>query len=517
MYVDGPTQTILLQAADPFQIRDIVPKSRLVEHADYNIAVHHSIASAKVLRNLGFDVPAPIGAQYHWPGKYRPYAHQKTMAEFMTLHRRCFNLSEMGTMKTAATLWAADWLMTKGIVHKVLIISPLSTLETVWLDGIFDTLMHRRAAVVHGSREKRLELLNHDFDFYILNHDGVTIKPVHDFLRKNPEIDLVIVDEGSMFRNASTQKHKDLEKMLRPDQWLWWLTGTPCPNAPTDAWAQAKLVAPNKVPKHFGTFKRETMTQITRFKWVPRAESYARAYDVLQPAVRFKKKDCIDLPPMTFTSRQSGLTEEQKKAFSTMKTLMVAEAKKHTITAVHAADKLIKLQQILCGAVKDPETDTYITLPHAPRLAVLKEVIEQAAAKVIVIVPFKGITHALEHELRKDWTVGVLNGDVSRGARDTIIRNFKTTKEPHILLCHPKVMAHGLNLTEADVLVFYAPIYSNDEYQQVIERINRAGQVNPMTIVKIGAHPMEWDIYKQLDNKALTQDNILKLYKSITE
>jgi superfamily II DNA/RNA helicase len=56
---------------------------------------------------------------------------------------------------------------------------------------------------------------------------------------------------------------------------------------------------------------------------------------------------------------------------------------------------------------------------------VLLECIEEAAAKVLIIAPFKGIVRALEEELSQDYTVGVLNGDVSPGARDRIIREFK--------------------------------------------------------------------------------------------
>jgi uncharacterized DUF497 family protein len=62
-------------------------------------------------------------------------------------------------------------------------------------------------------------------------------------------------------------------------------------------------------------------------------------------------------------------------------------------------------------------------------------------------------------------------------------------------------MSHGLNLTEADTLIFYAPIYSNDEFQQVTERFNRAGQKNKMTIVRMAAHPLEWEIYRLLANR----------------
>jgi len=517
MFVHEPSKSLLLRVHDPFAVRELLPKSLILPNGDYNIAVRHTLASTKVLRNIGIDAPAPILTQYKWPGKYKPFEHQKIMAEFMTLHKRCFNLSEMGCGKTAATLWAADYLMEIGVVDKAIVISPLSTIERVWSNDIFDILMHRVAATVHGTREKRRAALDVDADFYILNHDGVGIKEIADAINRRPDINLVIVDEGSMFRNHDTKKYKALAKMLREDMRLWWITGTPCPNAPTDAWAQARLVNPTRVPNYYGAFRRQTMMQITQFKWAARPDAYNIAYDAMQPAVRFKKADCLDLPPVTYQDRQCALTPEQRDAFKEMKNEMAMEAKTTQITAVNAADKINKLRQILCGAIKDPTSGSYITIPHKPRVEVLLECIQQAVAKVIVVVPFKGIIQALEDEVSKHYSVAVLNGDVSPKRRDQIVREFKTQPDPHVLLCHPKVMAHGLNLTEADMTIFYAPIYSNDEFQQVIERNNRAGQKNKMTVVKLGAHPLEWEIYKMVDNKKVTQDSILNLYKSITE
>jgi hypothetical protein len=67
------------------------------------------------------------------------------------------------------------------------------------------------------------------------------------------------------------------------------------------------------------------------------------------------------------------------------------------------------------------------------------------------------------------------------------------------------------------MLIFYAPIYSNDEFQQVTERFNRAGQTRKMTIVRMAAHPLEWEIYRLLDNRQSTQTSILNLFKQVTE
>lgn len=517
-----PTKSLLLHVADPFQVRELLPKSRILTVGDHNIVLQHTVAATKILRNIGIEAPSPIEAFYNWPGKYKPFDHQRLMAAFMTMHRRCFNLAEMGVGKTAASLWAADWLMTQGIVRKVLVLSPLSTVERVWTTDIFDVLMHRAAVVVHGTQQKRMQMLGAEVGFYILNHDGVSIKGVNEAVHRDPEIDLVIIDEGHKFRNHDTAKYKALTKMLRPDMRLWLLTGTPCPNAPTDVWAQVRLVSPSSVPQFFGAFKRLTMVSdgYAQHKWTPRPEAYTIAWAAMQPAIRFKKADCLDLPPVVTVDRQAELSAEQRAAFKTMQKEMVMEVAKakvegKAITAVNAADKINKLRQICCGSIRDTETGEYVPLPHTSRTAVLLEAIEGAAAKVIVIVPFKGIIQSLEKELSLRYTVGVLNGDVSPKRRDAIIKDFKTTPDPHILLCHPQVMAHGLNLVEADMVIFYAPIYSNDEFRQVIERNNRAGQTRKMTIVRIAAHPLEWEIYRTVDVKGIGQDNILKLYSSL--
>ena len=515
--IDKDTESIVLNAPDPLALRDLLPRSRTLPHPVYNFATQHTLESTKVLRNVGYDIPAPIRFQYRWPGIYPPYDHQITMAEFLTLHRRAFNLSEMGTMKTNAALWAADWLMATGRVRKVLVISPLSTLYSVWRDDAFDTLPHRTTAVLHGDKKRRLRHLDIEADIYITNHDGLKIKDFREAIMRRPDIDLVIVDEAGMFRNPKAQKYKALKAVVdaRPDMRLWLMTGTPCPNAPTDAWALARLVDPSRVPQYAGAFQRETMYRISQFKWVPRTDAFEKAFAAMQPAIRFRKKDCVSLPPVTTQYRSAGLTKEQETALKNLKddmTTLVAQGV--PITAANAADQINKMRQILCGAVKDPVSRQYLPVPHEPRLKVLEEAIEQAQAKVIVVVPFVGITRLLNTELTS-YTSEIVNGDVSLKQRADIFSRFKRETHPQVLFCHPQVMAHGLNLTEADTLIFYAPIYSNDEVEQVNERFNRAGQTRPMTIVRIGAHPLEWQIYKMTDTRKQSQNSILELYNSV--
>lgn len=519
MIVVPEKRTVLLKSKNPMAIHEVIPTSKPVDIAGHNVAVKLGVEEMQVLRNMGIKAPSPINYLYQWPGIHKPFEHQQETSAFLTFYRKCFVFNEMGTGKTKSVLWTADYLMSLGLVKKALIISPLSTLKRVWQDEIFHTTMHRSAAVLHGSAESRRKNLAKDVDFYIINHDGLDIVAKEVAARK--DIDLVIVDEAGVYRNHATRRYKTLKKMLRPDQRLWMMTGTPCPNAPTDAWALARLVDPSKVPEFFGAFKRMTMTQVSTFKWVPKPDSYRLAHMVMQPAIRFKKSDCLDLPPVVFEDRECDLTQSQKHAYHDMMNEMEAELRAgvlapETVTAVNAADKIGKLRQILCGCVKTGEKQ-YTELDHTPRLNLLMESIADAGSKAIVIVPFKGITQTLLNVVGKHYSCAIINGDVSINKRNQILKEFADTPDPHVLICHPKVMSHGLNLTEADTLIFYAPIYSNDEYQQVKDRINRPGQKNTMTIIRLGASPLEWRIYGALDSKEGVQGAILDLYKAALE
>ncbi|HLF66054.1 MAG TPA: DEAD/DEAH box helicase [Gammaproteobacteria bacterium] len=523
MIIHKESKSLLLKVRpEPLAaIRQIFPDhSKLIDYEGHNIALPHTLKVVKILRNMGIKAPSPIRYYYDWPRPARfqtVFNHQYATADFLTLHNRCFVLNTMGTAKSASCLWAVDYLMRQKIVKRCIIVAPLSTLEMVWLNEIFDVCMHRSALVLHANADKRKELLAREVDFYIINHDGLKILGKEIAARK--DINLMIIDEVAAYRNAETDRYKTLVKTVS-DKMLWGLSGTPCPNAPTDAWALARLVDPSRVPAYFTQFKRKTMNQISQYKWVPKPGSNIEAFNALQPAIRFKKSDCLDLPSMTFESRQCTLSPEQEKAYKQMKNHLVAEAATQQISAVNAADKIGKLRQILCGAVKNTDSGDYVILPHAPRLKVLLEAIEEAEAKVLIIVPFKGILQALRDEVMEYHTKNgdgkyceVINGDVSIGERNRIFQAFRDDPNLNELICHPKVMAHGLNLTQADMLIFYAPIYSNEESEQVMERLARPGQTRKMTCIRISSGALETAIYNMVADKQSSQESILNLYK----
>ena len=172
MVIVEESQAIALNLKHPNKVLECIPTAKKLTYKGTELVVApHRNDEVKILRNLGIKAPAPILHYYKWAGRFDPYDHQKMTAAFLTMNRRALVLNEIGTGKTQSALWAADYLISIGAIKKVLIISPLSTLERVWGDSIFMQFPHLKSVTLHGTSERRKKLLNTDVDFYIINHD----------------------------------------------------------------------------------------------------------------------------------------------------------------------------------------------------------------------------------------------------------------------------------------------------------------------------------------------------------
>jgi hypothetical protein len=92
------------------------------------------------------------------------------------------------------------------------------------------------------------------------------------------------------------------------------------------------------------------MQKISMFKWMPKHNAKELVFKVLQPAIRFTKQECLDLPDMMYEVRDVPLTSQQKKYYDKLRKEMLVEAAGEEISAVNAAAKLTKLLQISCIA-----------------------------------------------------------------------------------------------------------------------------------------------------------------------
>ena len=504
---------LLLRVRNPAKITTAIPTSKTV--GENEVLVKWGVEEAQVLRNLNVhDVPSPILGKYGWPGRWKPFDHQRTTASFMTMNRRSFCFNEQGTGKTASAIWAADFLMTQKLVKRVLIICPLSIMDSAWRADLFSFAMHRTVEIAHGAKKKRQEIINGDAEFVIINYDGVEI--VRDEVA-NGGFDLIIIDEATHYKNAQSKRWKVLASVLKPETWLWLMTGTPAAQSPVDAYGLAKLVNPKGVPRFFGAFREAVMHKVTQFKWAPRPNATEIVYNCLQPAIRFTKEQCLDLPDMTYVKREVDLTAQQMKYYEILRKQMMATADGEQITSANAAVNMNKLLQISCGAVYTDTGET-IEFDVKNRYKVLREVIDESSQKVLIFVPFKHVISILKDKLTKDGiTSDVINGDVSAHKRTAIFKEFQETDNPRVLIIQPQAAAHGVTLTAANTIVWWGPTSSLETYAQANARVHRSGQKHPCTVVQLQGSKVEKHIYAMLDQRINVHTKMIDLYQDILE
>lgn len=493
------------------QIKALIPKSHILERngALAKIIVNWGPDEVQILRNLKIKAPPhPILGTYDWPGVYTPFEHQRTTAAFLATHPRCFCFNEPGTGKTSAAAWAADYLMNKGRVKRVLVICPVSIMDTAWRADLFRTVMHRTVGIATGDRRKREAVIAGNYEFVIINFDGV--KVVTPALAAG-EFDLIIVDEANAVKSVSTDRWKALASLIRADTRLWMMTGTPASQSPLDAYGLAKLVNPDNVPRFLGAWRDKVMTKITQYKWVPRNDSQTIVHDALQPAIRFTKEECLDLPDLLYATREVPLTPQQQKYYNAIKQEMITRAAGEEITAANAAGMLNKLLQISAGCAYTDNKEV-IQFDIKNRLAELVSIIEQTDRKVLVFVPFRHVIDMLRDELIA-FTVDTIHGGVAANARAEIIKRFQTQDSPQVLLLVPQATAHGITLTRADQVVWWGPVSSTEMYLQANARAHRQGQTRNVTVTHLQGSPVEKRMYAMLQNKIDLHQSLVDLYK----
>jgi len=457
-------------------------------------------------------LPSPILRDYNWPGVYKPFEHQRDTASFLSVRQRAFCFNEAGTGKTSAAIWAADYLMNLGVIKKVLVVCPLSIMYSAWQADIFKTAMYRTCAVAYGTSEKRKKIIESEYDFTIINYDGTHV--VFDALVA-AKFDLIIVDEANAYKTASTKRWKTLAKLLTPDTWLWMMTGTPASQSPVDAFGLARLVSPQRVPKFTTAWRDKVMQQISRFKWLPKPTHKEEVHRALQPAVRYSKKECLDLPELTYQTRDVPLTSQVAKYYKTLKQQMLIEAAGEQISAVNAAASLNKLLQISGGAVYTDKQQV-IEFDISPRLHELKDVLDETSNKVVVFVPYIHTIDVVTKFLTSEGiTSEIIQGSVAAQERAEIIKQFQSLTDPRVLVIQPQSAAHGITLTAADTVVFWSPVMSVETYLQCIGRIERVGQKNKMTVVHLQGSDVERKMYAMLQGKVDSHQKIVDLYSNV--
>lgn len=475
--------------------------------------VKHDYMSWLRMRARGLIVPGPI-AHYGFPGPFDPYFHQYVTADFLTRHPKAFCFNGLGTGKTLAALWAADYLRDQNVINRVLVIAPWAVLDTAWMPELFRTTPHLNTRLLEGSADKKkTNAVNPQTDVVMVNPESLHIIADTACNAKEGGFDLVIVDESTKFKNPQTRRWKALNKFAKQTRYLWLMTGTPAPQSPMDAYGQIRLVRQKYIAAR--SWKGMTMTQVTRFKWVPKHGASKTIADWMQPAIWYKREDCPDMPdmpePITMKVRLSKAQQQLSDKVSDEARAMVEAGE---INAPNAAAIMTKLLQIQCGGVyaTDAQGDNVVHQVSAqPFFSAITDFVEQADTMVLVLSPFRAGAKATYEKLKAAGNrVAIYHGDVSKADRSDILQQARNG-QLDALVAIPSTMSHGVDGLQhaARFILWTSPPLSSETYHQTNGRLIRSGQKNKVVLAHIVTSALAKDLYTRLQYRQRLESAIL--------
>jgi len=454
------------------------------------------------------DWIAKSGYTFH---NYEPFAHQYDMMYLQMKHKRFYNFGDMGSMKTASVIWTFDILRYHSKAKRLLVIAPLSILESVWIEELKNIAPHLKFALMHGPKADRLRAISSNADVVVTNHDCVRNYYVEII---NAKFDMIAIDECTAFKHWGSERSKSMKKICDRARSVIGMTGTPITTGAMDAYGLAKCINPIMLPTPYMTkFRNMVMYQITMYEYEHKPDWKKIVHETLQPSIYVKTEDCVNMPPITFETRRVTPHKDLQAAYKTMVKQQLIELASGDISAVNAGVKYGKLLQIANGAVIKDNGEIH-RLPIGSKLNEVESVFHESGKKLIVFIQHIAVGTVLEEYFRDKCRCAFVYGDTKIKRRTEVFNDFQKG-DLEMLIAQVSVAAHGLTLTSSSHICYFGPVMGVEKFLQSIARIRRTGQTRHQHIIKLSSCRVEEMLYDKLDSGKLNNQDILDMYKEL--
>ena len=414
-----------------------------------------------------------------------PLEHQKEAIQKLVENKKFILADDMGLGKTTSTIIAALESSSK----KVLIICP-ATLKINWKREI-ENYSDKSVYIAEGKN------FSTEADFVIINYD--IIKNFHDTKKKgesqilDANFDLVVVDEAHYIKNATAQRTKLINDIVKKVDRIWLLTGTPMTSRPIDYFNLLSLidspVAKNWMAYAIRYCQGYQFNVGGRKVWnVMGASNLEELRDrTLGLTLRRLKEDVLDLPDKIITPvylrLKSKLYEEVMGDYYNWYEGNPEESKSLTVQFT----KLTKIRQIIA--------DEKIT----QTIELAENIIEQNK-KVIIFCNFTDSLNKIVEHFGK--AAVKVDGSMSKPQRQHSVDSFQENDKIKVFVGNIKAAGVGLTLTAAEAVIMNDLSFLPSDHAQAEDRAYRYGQKNNVLVYyPIFENTIEGIIYDILNNK----------------
>ena len=446
--------------------------------------------------------------------QYRPHTYQTRLKDFIIENRYAFLTVDMGLGKTVTTLTAIQELLEDYVeISRVLVIAPKSVAENTWTSECakWDHLAHLRVSVVMGDERRRIRALDTPADIYVINRDNVVWLTRH--LGKRWTFDTVIIDESSSFKNPASHRFKALRKVRPQIRRLILLTGTPSPNGHMDLWSQMWLIdMGQRLGRTLGAYRTRYFRPGRSnghvvYDWHLRPGAHEEISALMSDVtVSLKAEDWLEVPDLIESDIRIALSEKESKAYREFERDQIMSLDGKDIEAVTAAALTNKLLQFTGGAMYDTEHGWHVM--SDAKLRALEDIIETAGDEPVLVF------YQFRHELSRLQERFKALQPVTFSGEPDILRDWNTGRI-RLMLCQPASVQYGLNMQAGGhIIVWYAPTWNLEQYQQANARLHRQGQERPVLCYRLICEgTIDERVISAVNGKHSAQESLLAMIR----
>lgn len=322
--------------------------------------------------------------------------------------------------------------------------------------------------------------------------------------------DLVLIDEVHRISASGSKISLFCAQLARRAKHRLGLTGTPMTNSPLSIYGSYRFLDPGIFGTSFFRFQDRYALmggfenrQVLGYR---NEEELNRKFYLI--AIRYEKKDVLDLPPVTHIERTCELSSKARTAYDALKKIFVAELDKGYVSVDNALTKLLRLQQITSGFVPNDQGEVVQICDAKQKL--LADVLEDlpTGEPLTIFCRYRYDIDAIRRIClsppeEKRRRVAELSGSKNQLAE-------WQRGEYDVLIVQIQSGGVGIDLTRSAYQIFYSQDLSLSNYQQALARLDRPGQTRPVTVVHLLANKtVDITIKKSMDENKKIIDLVL--------
>lgn len=451
----------------------------------------------------------------------KPRSYQMDYLYYAVNHGNHINGSSVGTGKSLCSVLYAEMLD----LFPCMVVCPASV-KSGWLREWKETNPNRRVSIISTSSppedfEADVIVINYDIlGKRVTKENGKTSLEIRLDGMKKKSFSLVIADEIHFLKNRKSIRSKSFKKLIHKVPSVIGLTGTLIMNRPAELLnilmliERIKEIAPEDQYHHY-FFERYCNMKETNFGMdISGASNIKELNRLLKECCYFQvsKRDALkELPPISENVVECEITNKRayKKAKDDLLQFIEDKFKdEEKVEKAARAEFLVKLSTLKQLSLEGKEK-------------FIKKWVEEwmeanEEEKLLVFASQSTILTKIAEEFKEGL---LITGGTTTKKRDEILQKFFSQKESRVLFANIGCLGTGVDGLQKvcfNMAILELPPRPSD-LVQVIGRLERSGQENPVTIqYLLSPETIDQDLWEMLKGKKDVTDMLNKGFQDDT-